>query len=397
VSNRKASAAIVVRGWAGQLPPDELTRLASIGERPRTPYVELARTLDADVIDANFLQQHGSLLARAAGRRLGTTNGQVVEAFRRRRKYRHMVAFADRIGLELALLFKLARSRRDLVLVSNWLMGSSKQALLERYHVQSHLGDIIGYGSVQLELAAERYGLQKEKLHLELQSVDERFWQPAPMPPESDTICSVGCVTGFRDYATLVEAARGLPVQVKLAVGSLILSAADRQRRADRFRAAIPPSRLPHNIEYRLDLPATALRDLYARSRFVVMPLEDVDFDAGVTSITEAMAMGKAVVVTRNRGQVDVVRDGVDGLYVPGRDPRALREAISYLLENPDVAERMGAAGREAVLKRHKLDDYVARVAEIVRLSDQPLSERAQYTSRPRPVGLMKSPKRSVS
>ena len=194
-------------------------------------------------------------------------------------------------------------------------------------------------------------------------------------------ICSVGCVTGFRDYATLVDAARGLPVQVKLAVGSLILSVADRQRRADRFRAAIPPSELPENIEYRLDLPATTLRDLYARSRFVVMPLEEVDFDAGVTSITEAMAMGKAVVVTRNRGQVDVVRDGVEGLYVPARDPRALREAITYLLENPSVAERMGAAGARRCSSGTSSTTTSARVAEIVRLSDRSLSERAQYTS----------------
>ena len=104
---------------------------------------------------------------------------------------------------------------------------------------------------------------------------------------------------------------------------------------------------------------------------FVVMPLEDVDFDAGVTSITEAMAMGKAVIVTRNRGQVDVVRDNVDGLYVPPRDPRALREAIEHLLTNPDEARRMGAAGRQAVLDRHRLDDYTARVASIIRAASE--------------------------
>ena len=46
--------------------------------------------------------------------------------FLRRRRYRRIVAFADRIGLELALLFKLTRSRRDLVLVSNWLMRARK-------------------------------------------------------------------------------------------------------------------------------------------------------------------------------------------------------------------------------------------------------------------------------
>ena len=361
----------MVRGWPGQLPPDELTRLAAIGERPRTPYVELARALDADVIDAEYLSQRASPISRAIARRAGMVEGQVVEAFLRRGRYRHIVAWADRVGLELALLFKLARSRRDLVLVSNWIMGASKRAFLDRCHVQSHMGTIVGYGSVQLELAAERYKLPREMLQLALQPVDERFWAPSDAVDSAQstvpTLCSVGCISGFRDYATLIDAVRDLPVRVELAVGSLILSEEDRRRRAELFRSTIPPDELPENVTYRHDLPAIALRDLYARSRFLVMPLEDVDFDAGVTSITEAMAMGKAVVVTRNKGQVDVVRDGVDGLYVPPRDPRALRAAIVHLLENPAEAERLGAAARAAVLERHRLDDYVVRVAAIVR------------------------------
>ena len=74
------------------------------------------------------------------------------------------------------------------------------------------------------------------------------------------------------------------------------------------------------------------------------MPLVDVDFDAGVTSITEAMAMGKAVIVTRTKGQVDVIHDGVEGLYVPPADPAALREAIVHLLKTRP--RRLGWARR---------------------------------------------------
>jgi glycosyltransferase involved in cell wall biosynthesis len=360
-------SAVVVRGWEGQPPPAELRRLAERGARPRTPYVALADALQADVIDADYLLHRGASVSRAIGRLAGTVEGQVVEMFIRRRRYRHIVAWADKVGLELALAFKLARARRDLVLVSNWLMGPSKRVFLERGHVQSHLGTIIGYGSVQLRLAAERYGIPEERLHLAVQPVDEHFWQPEPAPTGPPTICSVGCVSGFRDYATLADAVRGLPVKVELAVGSLILSEAHRRDRAQRFRSAIPPESLPENVSYQLDLPATALRDLYARSRFLVMPLEDVDFDAGVTSITEAMAMGKAVVVTRNRGQVDVVRDGVEGIYVTPYDARSLREAIAHLIDNPAEAERLGAAGRLAVERHHTLDNYVSQVAEIVR------------------------------
>jgi glycosyltransferase involved in cell wall biosynthesis len=357
--------ALVVRGWPGQSPVDELRQQALAGARPRTLYVELARGLDAVVIDSDYLARHGHAVSRTVARAAGTVEGEVLETFLRRHRYRHIVAWADRIGLELALLLKLARSRRDLVLVSSRLMSRSKRPYLEYLRVQTQIRSIISYSSVQLNLAAERYGLSPDSLHFELQPVDERFWHPMEVAQE-DVICSVGCISGLRDYRTLVEAVRGLPVRVELAVGSLVTSAKHRHQRAEQIQEALPPEMLPENVSYRLELPFLELRELYARSRFVVMPLVDVDFDAGVTSITEAMAMGKAVIVTRTKGQVDVIHDGVEGIYVPARNPGALREAICHLLENPAEAERMGAAGRTAVLERHTLGDYVSRLAHLV-------------------------------
>jgi len=64
---------------------------------------------------------------------------------------------------------------------------------------------------------------------------------------------------------------------------------------------------IPQNV--RVDsFDSQARRELYARSAVVVVPLYDVDFQAGVTTILEAMAMAKPVVVTRSQGQIDIVR-----------------------------------------------------------------------------------------
>jgi glycosyltransferase involved in cell wall biosynthesis len=106
-----------------------------------------------------------------------------------------------------------------------------------------------------------------------------------------------------------------------------------------------------------------------------VIPLLDVDAD--VSSIYEAMAMGKAVVVTRTRGQVDVIRDGEQGIYVPPGDPRALRAALEYLISHLAEAERMGRAGRALVEARHGLDTWVALVAGLARGPDRPRATRA--------------------
>jgi glycosyltransferase involved in cell wall biosynthesis len=136
------------------------------------------------------------------------------------------------------------------------------------------------------------------------------------------------------------------------------------------------------------------LRELYARSRFVVVPLYPVLNQAGITTMLEAMAMGKAVVVTATPGQQDVIRgrkftaagprgelmggpaafgvtgplaEAETGLYVPPRDPAALRSAIQFLLNNPTAAARMGTAGRQLVEEQMSLDLFVGRLAGLIR------------------------------
>ena len=73
-----------------------------------------------------------------------------------------------------------------------------------------------------------------------------------------------------------------------------------------------------------------------------------------------------------------MVREGVNGLYVPPGDARALRQAIEHLLGHPEEAARMGRAGRKLAEAKHALDRYVERVARIVRSSGRPCSRGSQ-------------------
>ncbi len=66
-------------------------------------------------------------------------------------------------------------------------------------------------------------------------------------------------------------------------------------------------------------------------------------------TVLEAQAAERPVVTTRATGAVDSVVDGTSGILVPVGDSRALAAAISKLLANPDLARRMGQAGRERV------------------------------------------------
>jgi phosphatidylinositol alpha-1,6-mannosyltransferase len=66
----------------------------------------------------------------------------------------------------------------------------------------------------------------------------------------------------------------------------------------------------------------------------------------------EAAACGRPTVVGDSGGAREALVDGGTGLLVDGADPDAVAEAVAALLEDPERARAMGAAGRSRV-ERH--------------------------------------------
>lgn len=83
-------------------------------------------------------------------------------------------------------------------------------------------------------------------------------------------------------------------------------------------------------------------------------------------SMLEAMAHGLPVVVTPVGGIPDAVRDGVTGRIVPPDDVAALAAAIGALLDDPDGAAAMGAAGRAEVLGTYERAAVGAHVGDVL-------------------------------
>ena len=69
----------------------------------------------------------------------------------------------------------------------------------------------------------------------------------------------------------------------------------------------------------------------------------------------EAQARGLPIVACDSLGVPDVVRDGETGLLAPEWDLPGLSGRIGALIDNADLRERLGAAGRQSVLARHGL------------------------------------------
>ena len=82
-------------------------------------------------------------------------------------------------------------------------------------------------------------------------------------------------------------------------------------------------------------------------------------------TVIEAMAAARPVVASRVGGVPEVLRDGIDGLLVPPGDPHALAQAILRLARDPDLAARLGAAGRARACSEFGIDGLVEATMRI--------------------------------
>lgn len=100
--------------------------------------------------------------------------------------------------------------------------------------------------------------------------------------------------------------------------------------------------------------PVEDLGSLYVEASAFCLPSVDEGFGMVVL---EAMSYGLPVLLTRNVGAADCVRDGVDGFMVAARDARALQEKILDLYQNEERRLSMGEAAREQS-RKHTWDSY---------------------------------------
>jgi glycosyltransferase involved in cell wall biosynthesis len=336
----------VVYGGSGALNPDEIDRRVAAGEWPRVRLYE--KTLGSDMLDERAVRA-ATGASGAVLRRLPVGAAQALLAYAARERYDAIVSWGERFGLTLAALLKTSRTRIPHIALFSWISTPRKAAVLRRVH--TYINRLVVWSSVQYEFARDVIGIPTERLVQLRWLVDQEYWRPTS--GQTDMICAVG--REMRDYSTLVEALRTLPIRCHIA------AKIDPGKRDPWMRDIPDPSALPAHISFG-SKPFPELRQLYARSRFVVLPLYPTDTDNGVTAMTEAMAMGKAVICSQVDGQRDVLQHGVNGLFVPPRDPSALRDAIAYLWNHPDECDRMGRAGRRHIEEHHTLEQFVEGV-----------------------------------
>jgi glycosyltransferase involved in cell wall biosynthesis len=127
---------------------------------------------------------------------------------------------------------------------------------------------------------------------------------------------------------------------------------------------------------YTANVPHRALPALFHEADVFVFP--SLIEGMGLV-VLEAMACGVPVITTTH-GPGDIVRDGIDGFFVPIRDPEAIAARLEQLYRDPALRERLGRNAREQAL-RHTWGAYAQLAAQAVLQTASPPRFDASWSS----------------
>jgi len=108
---------------------------------------------------------------------------------------------------------------------------------------------------------------------------------------------------------------------------------------------------------FRQDIP-----ELLSLMDVLVLPSYREGF--GMT-LAEAAAMGKPVIATNTLGAREAIAQGENGFIVPIGDVEGLYDAMFRLATDPDMAKRMGNAGRRMAIEQFDEDVIFERINQV--------------------------------
>lgn len=301
-------------------------------------------------IDTTLIDPFGLPWNPFAGRHqvlAGLDPARTLSVLTRHRRADLVLACFEPGAAALLALRRLARFRApvavvDIGLTETWRL---RERLLD--FVVPRANAIYPLGRNQVDYIRRRWATRADVRFIP-QHVDAEFYQPSAVPADGPVL-SVGD-DGGRDFDTLLAAFAGLDA-------TLLLKSSQ-----------VQPGAAPPNVQVvRARLDAHAYRALFRQAPLVVVPLRPMMTASGVGTVLEAMAMGKALVVSDSPGIRDYVAHEETALVVPCGDAPAMRAAIERLLREPDTRARLGTAARGFIERHCTYAAHVARLAEALR------------------------------
>lgn len=213
--------------------------------------------------------------------------------------------------------------------------------------------------SVRQQLLAGYAFLDPEKVIKLDWGVDEAFYgdyREAGSDISNTIPVIVSAGKSNRDHDVLVTAASGLNCQVH------IYCSEDSKPKVNPL-----PSNVVLTTGAKRANPASyrELVEVYKQAFAIAIPLNETDALAGLTSLMDALAVGRPVIMTRNPYiDIDIEALGI-GIWCDTADDAGWRAALSRLLNNPAEAANMGRKARQLADERYNILEFTKDLATV--------------------------------
>lgn len=135
------------------------------------------------------------------------------------------------------------------------------------------------------------------------------------------------------------------------------------------YRQTIESFGLPDTVHiyYTEGIIPYLLAQKVATKRCIVICCMDFPYTVGLTTLVEAFALGIPVICSRNPNfEIDIDREQI-GITVAYNDVAGWIDAIRYIADHPEEAQRMGANARKLAEERFNLKIFTQEIAETLR------------------------------
>ena len=307
---------------------------------------------------------HGWIDRRYAARTgIGKGDVRLVRSFLwQMKRAKVIVTTADNVGLPASALKYKKRYSSPLIYVSIGLPERLRNVAAicgrraERYRRQLASVDcFIAYGYGEAKWLKEWLGAGADVRFVPF-GVETDYFDNSKITQGSVKevdVLSVGA-DPQRDYALLISVAKALP-EISFRVVTT--------------RVVEPIfSDSPRNIEILCDISLDSYRSELAAAKLVVLPVKQNSYTGATTTLLQAMALKRPVIVTRTDAIYKGygLENGKNCILVNPDDESGLIDGIRNLLKDTDKAERIGASAGRHVREYLTWEHYVQRISAII-------------------------------
>lgn len=271
--------------------------------------------------------------------------------------YDVIVGTGDSAGLPLLALKYFGLIKKPIIFMTAGLAGALKGKentwVGKFYKKILPMADVFtSYAQIEINFFEKEMGIKKGKIkYMPLATDYEYFSQKSQPKVKKEIICAVGTEQG-RDYKTLFEAVRKLPVTVEVAC------------HPDNIKGL----NIPANVKIRLNIPVQDILKIYQRSVISIVPCFERYRSSGQMVVLESAAAGLPIIAAKIQGITSAFdfKDKSHLLFTKPQDPKDLRQKISLLLENKTLRHKISKNASVLVKDNYTTRHLARRLASFI-------------------------------